>query len=62
MLLNAVLTVQAHKANSHAGKGWEVFTSSVINAIVKSKKHVVFMLWGGYAAKKGDGIDKVKLL
>ena len=45
-LLNTVLTVQAHKANSHRKKGWEKFTDAVINTINKKQKNVVFMLWG----------------
>lgn len=45
-MINTVLTVQAHKANSHRKKGWEKFTDAVINTINKKQKNVVFMLWG----------------
>jgi uracil-DNA glycosylase len=57
LLLNAVLTVRAHQAGSHAGKGWEVFTDAVIERINHSCSGIVFMLWGGYAKKKGARID-----
>src|SRR5262245_54239409 len=57
MLLNAVLTVQAHKPASHAGKGWETFTDSVIHALRDKKDPVVFILWGAYAQKKAKLID-----
>ncbi len=50
MLLNAVLTVRAHEANSHKNKGWETFTDAVIEAL--ALRPVVFMLWGAYAQKK----------
>ena len=59
LLLNAVLTVQAHHANSHANKGWEQFTDAVISWISKNLSGVVFLLWGSYAQKKGSRIDKV---
>jgi uracil-DNA glycosylase len=57
ILLNAVLTVRAHKANSHKGKGWEEFTDAVIRALNRRDKPVVFLLWGAYAQKKGKLID-----
>jgi uracil-DNA glycosylase len=57
LLLNAVLTVRAHEAGSHAGKGWEQFTDTVIEQINKNSEGVVFMLWGGYAKRKGKHID-----
>lgn len=57
LLLNATLTVRAHQAGSHQGKGWEKFTDAVIKAISENKKDVVFMLWGGYAKKKGAKIN-----
>jgi uracil DNA glycosylase len=60
--LNAVLTVEAHKANSHQGKGWENFTDAVIKLIAKQKSNIVFMLWGNYAAKKAAGIDAVSAM
>ena len=53
LLLNAVLTVRAHQAASHAGHGWERFTDAVVRAIAERKEHVVYMLWGSYAQKKG---------
>lgn len=58
LLLNAVLTVRAHNANSHKGKGWEQFTDAVIKYINNHCAGVVFMLWGSYAQKKGSFIDK----
>lgn len=57
LLLNAVLTVQAHEANSHKDKGWEHFTDAVIAAVSDKKDLVVFLLWGGYAQKKEKLID-----
>jgi uracil-DNA glycosylase len=52
LLLNAVLTVRAHQAASHAGKGWERFTDQVIGAVAAKPERVVFILWGAYARKK----------
>lgn len=60
LLLNATLTVRAHQAGSHQKKGWETFTDAVIKAISDHKEDVVFLLWGGYAKKKGVIIDKKK--
>jgi uracil-DNA glycosylase len=60
LLLNATLTVRAHLAGSHQGKGWEVFTDAVIKTISDHKKNVVFMLWGGYAKQKIKLIDAKK--
>ena len=60
LMLNAVLTVQAHQANSHKDKGWEMFTDSVIKLISDQKNNMVFVLWGRYAQKKGKVIDKKK--
>ena len=57
LLLNAVLTVRAGEANSHAGKGWEIFTDSVISALNRRADPVVFLLWGSYARKKKELID-----
>ena len=57
LLLNAVLTVRAHEAASHAGKGWERFTEAVVRAIAERKEGVVYMLWGNYAQKKGAIAD-----
>ena len=62
LLLNAVLTVRQGEAGSHQGKGWETFTDAVIKKISDEKKDVVFLLWGGYAKKKGVSIDKSKHL
>jgi uracil-DNA glycosylase len=52
LLLNAVLTVRAAAAASHAGKGWEAFTDATIRALNARTERVVFLLWGGYARKK----------
>lgn len=57
LLLNAVLTVRAHEAASHAGRGWEKFTDAVVRAIAERKQGVVYMLWGSYAQKKGAIAD-----
>jgi len=62
LLLNATLTVQAHHAGAHQGKGWEEFTDSVIQHLSTEKEHLVFMLWGSYAQKKGAVIDRSKHL
>lgn len=53
LLLNSVLTVRAHNAASHAGRGWERFTDAVVKAIAERKQGVVYMLWGSYAQRKG---------
>ncbi len=60
LLLNATLTVRANQAGSHQNKGWEQFTDAVIRTISEKKKNVVFLLWGGFAKKKGAKIDKSK--
>lgn len=60
LLLNAVLTVREGQAESHKGKGWEKFTDAVIQQISDKKENVAFMLWGGYAKKKGAKIDRSK--
>jgi uracil-DNA glycosylase len=57
LLLNAVLTVRAHEANSHKGRGWEQFTDAVIRSLNDRDQPVVFVLWGGYAKKKAGLID-----
>lgn len=62
LLLNTVLTVRAHQANSHKGKGWEQFTDSIIKKISDKKEHVVFLLWGGNARSKKPLIDGSKHL
>lgn len=62
LLLNATLTVRAHQAGSHQGRGWERFTDTVITKISEEKENVVFLLWGGYAKKKGAKVDSHKHL
>ncbi len=62
LLLNAMLTVEAGRAGSHQGKGWEEFTDAVIRAINDGREGVVFMLWGSYAQKKGAHIDRKRHL
>ena len=62
LLLNATLTVQAHSAGSHQGRGWETFTDAVIRKVAEEKVHVVFMLWGNYAQQKGAVVDGQKHL
>jgi uracil-DNA glycosylase len=62
LLLNATLTVRAHQAGSHQRKGWEEFTDRVISIVNNEKEHVVFFLWGAYAQKKGESIDRSKHL
>ncbi len=58
LLLNSVLTVQAHNAASHRGRGWERFTDHIIAELNRIHDHLVFILWGGYAQKKGAKIDR----
>lgn len=60
LLLNATLTVKAHQAGSHQKKGWEEFTDAVIAKISEKKENVVFLLWGGFAKKKGKKINTNK--
>ena len=60
LLLNATLTVRAHQAGSHQQRGWEEFTDAVIHRVAEEKEHVVFILWGSYAQKKGGFIDPFK--
>lgn len=60
LLLNAVLTVRAHEAASHAGKGWEKFTDAVVAKINEQKDGVVYMLWGSYAQRKGAVVNPQK--
>jgi len=57
LLLNATLTVQAHRAGSHQGKGWEEFTDAAIKRLAEVRNHLVFILWGAYAQRKGASID-----
>ena len=62
LLLNATLTVEANKAGSHQNKGWENFTDEVIRILSEQMEHLVFILWGNYAKKKGVVIDRQKHL
>lgn len=62
LLLNAVLTVRAHEAASHAGKGWEQFTSAVVKALSEQRQGIVYMLWGSYAQNKGSIVDPARNL
>ena len=62
LLLNAILTVKAHLAGSHHGKGWDEFTDAVIRILSRERNHLVFFLWGAYAQKKGESIDRGKHL
>ena len=57
LLLNAVLTVEANSAGAHQGKGWEQFTDAAIDHLNREREHLVFILWGSYAQKKGARID-----
>lgn len=60
LLLNATLTVEAGKAGSHQKKGWENFTNRIVELLNEEREHVVFILWGAYAQKKGEKIDRKK--
>ena len=62
LLLNATLTVEAHKPGSHQGKGWEELTDAAIQALNNQRENIVFMLWGSYAQRKGQFIDRRKHL
>ena len=62
LLLNSVLTVEQNRAGSHQKKGWEIFTNRVIDLLGESERKIVFLLWGSYAQKKGDLVDKRKNL
>ena len=62
LLLNATLTVRAHVAGSHQGRGWEQFTDAVIRQLAAQREHVVYLLWGSYAQKKAAMIDPSKNL
>lgn len=61
-LLNATLTVEAHKAGSHQNKGWETFTDAAIHTLSENRENIVFLLWGAYAQKKEALIDSGKHL
>ncbi|MCB4808629.1 uracil-DNA glycosylase [Tamlana sp. 62-3] len=60
LLLNATLTVRAHKPSSHQKKGWEIFTNTVIKELSINKTNLIFLLWGGYAKQKAKLIDTNK--
>ncbi len=62
LLLNATLTVREHQAGSHQKKGWEEFTDAAIRSLAQEREHLVFILWGSYAQKKGAFIDRNKHL
>ena len=62
LLLNATLSVEAGRAGSHQGRGWEAFTDQAITVLNEQKENLVFMLWGSYAQKKGHFIDSHKHL
>ncbi|AXQ22661.1 uracil-DNA glycosylase [Acinetobacter wuhouensis] len=62
LLLNSVLTVEAGQPTSHQKRGWEDFTDYVIDVLNERKEHIVFILWGAYAQKKGQRIDQTKHL
>lgn len=62
LLLNATLTVRAHQAGSHQRRGWEEFTDAAIRCLAEQRTHLVFILWGAYAQKKGAFIDQSKHL
>ncbi|MFR9541939.1 MAG: uracil-DNA glycosylase [Rikenellaceae bacterium] len=58
LLINAVLTVRAHQAASHANRGWEEFTDAIVNAVSTHHDGVIYMLWGNYAKKKGAKLNE----
>jgi uracil-DNA glycosylase len=60
LLLNTTLSVEQGKPQSHAGKGWEIFTNEIIDAINRHHEHIVFLLWGSYAQQKIERIDQKK--
>lgn len=62
LLLNATLTVEAHRAGSHQNRGWEEFTDAAIAQLATQREHLVFILWGSYAIKKGAFINRIKHL
>jgi len=62
LLLNATLTVRANTPGSHQNRGWETFTDAVIRKISDEKEGIVFLLWGAYAQRKGEVIDRSKHL
>ncbi len=62
LLLNTILTVRAHAPLSHAGKGWEALTDTIIRTVAERKEHVVFLLWGAKAKAKAQWIDPTRHL
>ena len=60
LLLNATLTVAAHRAGSHQGRGWETFTDAVVRLLAERRDNLVFILWGSYAQRKGAFIDRAR--
>ena len=62
LLLNATLTVEANRAGSHQGQGWEQFTDEVISRLSRDRDHLVFILWGSYAIRKSALIDQTRHL
>ena len=62
LLLNSSLTVEAHKAGSHQGRGWETFTDAVIQLLAQSRENLVFLLWGSYAIRQSEFIDRSRHL
>ena len=62
LMLNATLTVRAHAAGSHQRRGWEEFTDAAIRSLNNEREHLVFILWGAYAQKKGAFIDRSRHL
>jgi uracil-DNA glycosylase len=58
LLLNAVLSVERGRAGSHQGRGWETFTDAVVARLNEEREHLVFLLWGSYAQKKGAQVDR----
>lgn len=62
LLLNATLTVGAGMAGSHQGKGWETFTDAVVKRLSERREHLVFLLWGSYAQRKGYMVNRAKHL
>lgn len=62
LLLNSSLTVRAHTPKSHSGIGWEMFTDRVVHELAENREHLVFILWGSDAARKGAFIDRTKHL
>lgn len=62
LLLNSALTVREHAPRSHAGIGWEILTDAAVRRLAEEKEHLVFMLWGSDAIRRGECIDRSKHL